>query len=64
MRITSPLSAALAAYYAAASAWAEAQARATLSPSPQAALWAQGRKAVLEQARAVFLQTAGATDAI
>lgn len=62
MIITSPLSAALAAYCAAVATWAEAQARAALSPSPQADLWAQGRKAALEQARTLFLQLAGATD--
>lgn len=60
--IATPLSAALAAYYVAVSTWAEAQARADLSPSPQALLWAQGRKAVLEQARTLFFQIAGVTD--
>ncbi len=60
--IATPLSAALAAYYVAVSTWAEAQARADLPPSPQALLWAQGRKAVLEQARTLFFQIAGVTD--
>lgn len=60
--ITSPLQAALVAYYAAVDAWARAQTTARLGGGRKAQEHATAREAVLHQARRTFLQVAGAEE--